>query len=98
MSEFQEFPKVLYFNGELAGNVVVVFDSEEEAAKIEEGYKTEATAADDTQSDDKDALIAKAKELGIPATKNWGVAKLEAAIADAEAALAAVVVEEEVAE
>lgn len=35
-------------------------------------------------SADKDALIARAKELGIDAKGNWGVPKLQAAIADAE--------------
>lgn len=33
---------------------------------------------------DKGALIARAKELGIDAKGNWGVPKLQAAIADAE--------------
>ncbi len=37
---------------------------------------------------DKDALIARAKELGIDAKGNWGVPKLQAAIAEAEKALA----------
>lgn len=34
---------------------------------------------------DKDALIEEAKALGIPATKNWGVEKLQAAIDEAKA-------------
>lgn len=33
---------------------------------------------------DKDALIEEAKALGIKATKNWGVAKLQEAIAQAK--------------
>jgi len=37
---------------------------------------------------DKDALIARAKELGIDAKGNWGVPKLQAAIGDAEKAKA----------
>ena len=37
---------------------------------------------------DKDALIARAKELGIEAKATWGVPKLQAAIADAEKAKA----------
>lgn len=36
-------------------------------------------------TDDKDALVERAKELGIDANKRWGVPKLEAAIAEAEA-------------
>jgi hypothetical protein len=87
MSDFQEYPKCLYLNGDV--NVaVVVFDADEEAEKHEEGYETTASAADASSSEDKDALIAKAKELGIKATKNWGVEKLEEAIAEAELALA----------
>lgn len=39
-------------------------------------------------SEEKDALIEKAKALGIAATKNWGVDKLNGAISEAEAALA----------
>lgn len=37
---------------------------------------------------DKEALIARAKELGVDAKGNWGVPKLQAAIADAEKAKA----------
>ena len=37
----------------------------------------------------KDDIVAKAQALGIKATKSWGLAKLEAAIAEAEAAKAA---------
>lgn len=37
--------------------------------------------------DEKDALIEKAKSLGLKATKNWGIEKLEAEIAAAEAKL-----------
>lgn len=35
--------------------------------------------------EDKDALVEEAIALGIPAKKTWGIAKLEAAIADAKA-------------
>lgn len=37
--------------------------------------------------DEKDALIEKAKALGLKATKNWGIEKLETEIAEAEAKL-----------
>lgn len=37
--------------------------------------------------DEKDALIEKAKSLGLKATKNWGIEKLETEIAEAEAKL-----------
>lgn len=39
-------------------------------------------------SDEKDALIEKAKALGIGAAKTWGIEKLKAAIAEVEAAKA----------
>ena len=38
-----------------------------------------------SSSGDKESLLEQAKELGIPATKNWGIEKLQAAI---DAALA----------
>lgn len=37
-----------------------------------------------TETDEKPALIARAKELGIPAGGNWGIQKLKEAIAEAE--------------
>jgi hypothetical protein len=45
-------------------------------------------ASQQADNGEKDALIEKAKALGIAATKNWGVDKLNGAIAEAEAALA----------
>ncbi len=41
-------------------------------------------AGTDTEADAKPALIARAKELGIPAGGNWGIQKLKEAIAEAE--------------
>ncbi|HID7838863.1 hypothetical protein [Stenotrophomonas maltophilia] len=64
---------------------------EVDAAAAAEADKTKAasTAGSTAQSppapDKKDALIARAKELGIDAKGTWGVAKLESAIAEAEA-------------
>jgi|GEM_PF-2616824 len=45
-------------------------------------------ASQQADNGEKDALIEKAKALGIAATKNWGVDKLNGSIAEAEAALA----------
>lgn len=90
MKEFQEYPKSLHMNGEWEGHHVIVNDKDEENAKREEGYKMLAEGPDvdegDHDPDEKDALITRAKELGINATKNWGVPKLQAAIAEAEGA------------
>ena len=47
-----------------------------------------AAAAGGSDGEDKAALVARAKELGIDAKGNWGVPKLQAAIADAEKAAA----------
>lgn len=58
------------------------------AAEAEEA-KASSTAGSTAQTppapDKKDALIARAKELGVDAKGTWGVAKLESAIAEAEA-------------
>ncbi|WP_285301967.1 hypothetical protein [Stenotrophomonas maltophilia group sp. Smal13] len=58
-----------------------------EAAAAAEAEKANATttAQNPPAEDKKDALIARAKALGIDAKGTWGVAKLEGAIADAEA-------------
>jgi len=50
---------------------------------------TPGSTAQNPSAADKDALIARAKELGIDAKGNWGVPKLQAAIAEAEKAKAA---------
>jgi hypothetical protein len=47
-----------------------------------------AEASQQANTEEKDALVEKAKSLGIAATKVWGVDKLNAAISEAEAALA----------
>jgi hypothetical protein len=82
---FQEFPKSLYMNGEWEGHHVIVHDKDEEDAKREEGYKM-LVEGPDVGGDEKEVLIARAKELGISATKNWGIPKLQEAIAEAEKA------------
>lgn len=58
------------------------------AAATADGEKAKASGGTGTQNPpvaDKDALLARAKELGIDAKGTWGVLKLQAAIADAEA-------------
>lgn len=67
------------------GDVFVIADN----VKVGKWMKVvkDVPAKASQQSDEKDALIEKAKALGIAATKNWGVEKLNAAISEAEAAL-----------
>lgn len=58
------------------------------AAAIADGEKAKSSVGTGTQNPpvaDKDALLARAKELGIDAKGTWGVLKLQAAIAEAEA-------------
>ncbi len=58
------------------------------AAAAAEAEKAKASAGSGTQNPpavDKDALLARAKELEIDANRTWGVPKLQAAIAEAEA-------------
>ncbi len=57
------------------------------AAAAAEAEKAKASGGTGTQNPpvaDKDALLARAKELGIEAKGTWGVPKLQAAIAEAE--------------
>lgn len=56
----------------------------EDAAKSEGSDKAEKDAPVEG-SEGHDALIAEARELGIKATRNWGVPKLQEAIAEAKA-------------
>ncbi|MBH1873560.1 hypothetical protein I5W30_04835 [Stenotrophomonas maltophilia] len=58
------------------------------ATATADAEKTNASGGTVTQSplsNDKDVLLARAKELGIDAKGTWGVLKLQAAIAEAEA-------------
>lgn len=56
-----------------------------EAEKAKASSTAGSTAQNPQAADKKDALLARAKALGIDAKGTWGVAKLESAIADAEA-------------
>jgi hypothetical protein len=95
--EFQEYPKALY----LAGQQLVVEDSEQEEAARADGYddwhadharitgEPEAKTgeqADDEAPLDRDALKARAAELGVEFPKNIGTEKLAELVAAAEKA------------
>lgn len=54
-------------------------------ADAEKAKASGGTATQSPPSNDKDVLLARAKELNIDANRTWGVPKLQAAIAEAEA-------------
>ena len=54
-------------------------------ADSEKGKASTGTGTQNPPAADKDALLARAKELGIDAKGTWGVLKLQTAIAEAEA-------------
>ena len=85
--EFQEYPKALY----LAGQQLVVEDSEQEEAARADGYDdwhadhARTEGADDQPAElDRDALKARANELGIDFARNVSTEKLAELIAAAE--------------
>lgn len=88
--EFQEYPKALY----LAGQQLVVEDSEQEDAARADGYddwhadhaRTEGGAEPDEQSAelDRDALKARAAELKLEFPRNVSTEKLAELVAAAE--------------
>lgn len=72
---------------ELQSRVEAEAEAKKGAATADD-EKAKATGGTGTQNPpvaDKDALLARAKELGIDAKGTWGVLKLQAAIAEAEA-------------
>lgn len=84
--QFQEFPKALY----LAGQQLVVEDSEQEEAARADGYDdwhadhARTTAADEPAELDRDALKARATELGVEFARNVSTEKLAELVAAAE--------------
>lgn len=67
-------------------NEVVEVEDEATCKKLQGNshFKCEPVEDAPDENVDKDALIEEAKALGIKATKNWGVAKLQEAIAQAK--------------
>lgn len=94
--EYQEYPKALY----LAGQQLVVDDSEQEEAARADGYddwhadhartngaeQAEEPSAGDEQPLDREALKARATELGLPFAKTIKTEKLAELVAAAEKA------------
>ena len=86
--QFQEFPKALY----LAGQQLVVEDSEQEDAARADGYddwhadhaRTEGGADEQPAELDRDALKARATELGVDFARNVSTEKLAELVAAAE--------------
>lgn len=85
--EIQEFPKALY----LGGQQIVVEDSVAEDAARESGYLdwhddyARLTEADEQAPVDREALKARAAELGLTVAPNIPTKKLAELIASAEA-------------
>lgn len=83
--QFQEFPKALY----LTGQQLVVENSEQEEAARDDGYDDwhadhERTTGADAL--DRDALKARAAELGVKHAPNIGTERLAELVAAAEKA------------
>jgi len=85
--QFQEFPKALY----LAGQQLVVEDSEQEEAARADGYDdwhadhARSEGADEQPAElDRDALKARAVDLGLTFANNIKTEKLAELIAAAE--------------
>lgn len=82
--EFLEYPKALY----LAGQQIVVDDVEQEEAARADGYDDWHADHERTSSPDalgRDALKARAAELGVEFAKNISTEKLADLVAAAEA-------------
>ncbi len=88
--EFQEYPKALY----LAGQQMLVDDAEQEEAARADGYDDwhadharttgETEAKPDDEPLDRDALKARAAELGLDYARNISTEKLAELVAGAE--------------
>lgn len=82
----QQYPKALY----LAGQMLIVDDEEQEAAARADGYDDwhddhkRTTGADDEPELDRDALKARAAELGLHFAPNIKTTKLAELVAAAE--------------
>ena len=84
--QFQEFPKALY----LTGQQLVVEDSEQEEAARADGYDdwhadhARSEGTDEPAELDRDALKARATELGVEFARNVSTEKLAELVAAAE--------------
>jgi hypothetical protein len=85
MTEFQEFPKCLYMDGDTAKAHVIVMNAGEEEEKAADGYAPAKPPADaDEQSGDTLAdLTVQAVALGIEVDARWKEKRLKAEIAKA---------------
>lgn len=85
--EFLEYPKALY----LSGQQLIVEDADQEGAARADGYddwhadhaRAEGGDAGDEQPQDRDALKARAAELGLTFAPNIKTDKLAQLVADA---------------
>lgn len=82
MSEFQEFPKCLYEDGDTSKAFVIVMNEDEEAEKTDAGFAP-AKPPEDLVADDIESLTAEAEALGIKVDARWKVKRLKEEIAKA---------------
>lgn len=73
--EFQEFPKLLYLNGNIESEYKIAFDKTEESALSDSGF-----ICMKEQAPKKSELAEKAESLGIKVDARWGEARLMAEI------------------
>jgi hypothetical protein len=86
MTEFQEFPKCIYLDGDPAKAYAVVMSADEEETKAAEGYapaKTPDELSEEAQGETLEDLTTKAVALGIEVDARWKEKRLKAEIAKA---------------
>jgi len=86
MTEFQEFPKCIYVDGDPTKAYAVVMNADEEEAKAADGYmpaKTPDELSEETQGETLADLTAQAVALGIEVDARWKEKRLKAEIAKA---------------
>lgn len=95
--EYQEYPKHIRTGPH--GEYKVVNNSHEEEelkAKLEADQNDAPAEQIEVVSDpERDILIARAKDLGVPINKKWSIAKLKLTISDAESEIDDLPAEEE---
>jgi hypothetical protein len=86
MTEFQEFPKCLYLDGDTAKAHAIVMNADEEEVKAAEGYMP-AKAPSELEEEQEETLAdltAQAVALGIEVDARWKEKRLKAEIAKAK--------------
>lgn len=77
----QEFPKILYMDGALDAETVIVHDEDQEAEARANGF---VSLGEGEPAYDVDALRAEAESLGVKVDKRWKAERLAEEIAKAK--------------